>query len=296
MSPIPSRLLRAQAQSCRSRPSLSERDLKRRDFILEAATKIFIEHGPARVTLTQFAYATSLSQVTIRRLSDDMPSLFGRVLLKHLDNIIAAISAVPRDGPDRLIRCRAAYFRATRGNFDIPRPLHFLLLRDRFSLPEDILEPIEQQRRVIGFMVGGDDGEDALCLLDHPITDLQKIEAAFAAMQAVTLARQNAPPPAPRPPDILPPEPAPPPKMANIGCWAAQPMSRLDPQLSELSDEALRTLTTNARPAEIPPRNVDGLELINPSSGLRRRPSRPLPQMRWSPRQLAPPKAARARR
>jgi AcrR family transcriptional regulator len=197
MNAIPARLLRPQADACRSRPPLSERDRERRDYILEAARNVFIRHGRANVTVTQFCYAARLAPVTLRRQFSDMDHLFGLVLQKHLDSITTAIGQVPKDVPDIFAARRAAYFQATRGICDVPTPLHFLLLRDRFHLPPDELDAIEFHRRVIGALLGPGEPENTLALLDAPTLDLGQIEAMHAALTGLARARAEAPPPEP---------------------------------------------------------------------------------------------------
>lgn len=238
MTPTPARLLRAQAETCRARPMLTERDRQRRDYILEAARNMFIHHGRHNVTLPEFCYATRLSPVTVRRHFSDLHHLFGIVLRKHLDMITDAVGRVPGDGPALFAARRAAYLRVTRGICNVPTAIHFLLVRDRFSLPEDELESVELQRRMLGFMLGPGHEEDTLSLLDSPTLDLPRIEAMHAAMVALDHPAEPAqapeplaaepravPPPAPDPEPAqaagpLPPEPRPPPEEES---WLRQP-------------------------------------------------------------------------
>jgi hypothetical protein len=215
-------------------PVLTARDQQRYDYIVGVAQDSFIQHGTGRLTISQFAYATKLSAVSIRRHVCDMHHLLGLVLHKHLNAIIAAIGRVPH-GPDLLARRRAAYFAATRGICDIPTPLHFLLLRDRFALPEDELGPIESQRNAIAAMIAGDNAEDALDLLDRPTYSLRKIEAVFAATLLINQDIADNPTPV-RVFDLTAPAPEKPPAPAPIH----RPDPRLDPALANLSDAELR--------------------------------------------------------
>jgi hypothetical protein len=43
MNPVPARLLRPLAESCKSRPPPPARDHKRRDYLIEAARNMFIQ-------------------------------------------------------------------------------------------------------------------------------------------------------------------------------------------------------------------------------------------------------------
>jgi AcrR family transcriptional regulator len=173
--------MRAQIQACPTRPRPTERDRQRRAYILDAATRIFTAHGRLRVTMRAFATATGLSQTTIRRHIYDLDHLFALTLAKHLDTILAAIGAVPTSRPDLQARRRAEYLRITRGFLNVPTPIHFLWLRERFTLPEDELGPLEQTLHIIGGLLAGDDGQTALLLLDSPHLDQTQIETMLAA-------------------------------------------------------------------------------------------------------------------
>ena len=87
-------------------------------------------------------------------------------------------------------------------------------MRDRFTLPEDELESIETQRRIIGYMLGGDDAEPIMALLDCPTTSLEQIEAMIAPLNSQIPQAQPAPaappPEPPRPAEITPLQSAPP--------------------------------------------------------------------------------------
>ena len=182
MQTIPARLMRAQAEACKNRPEPTTRERQRRAYILEAGRAIFIAHGRHRVTIKDVAVATGLTQISIRNQIADLDHLFAQILAKYLDEILAAVGAIPRNQPDLFARRRAEYFRVTRGMLDIPTPLHFLWMRERFTLPDDELEPLEQARRMIGFMLAGEHWETALHLLDtHHLGEAQ-IEVMLAAL------------------------------------------------------------------------------------------------------------------
>jgi AcrR family transcriptional regulator len=190
MTAIPARLLRPQAEQCPSRPPLRERDRQRRAYILEAAEKIFATHGRANITLKNFAIAISLSEQTIRRHATDLHHLFGIVLTRHLDTILAAIGQIPAHRQDRR---RAEDLRLIRETHTDTARLHILFLRERFTLPPDQLEPLEQQRRIIGHLVGGAAWEVTLALLDYPTLSPDTIESMLAAGAQTTIPQPAAP-------------------------------------------------------------------------------------------------------
>jgi AcrR family transcriptional regulator len=232
--------MRAQVEACATRPAPTPRERARRAYILEAGRAIFTAHGRAGVTLRDLAVATGLSQISIRNQIADLDNLFAMTLAKYLDEILAAIAVVPRHHADIFARRRAEYFRVTRGIFAVHTPIHFLLMRERFTLPEDELEPIEQRRRTLGFMLAGDAWETALVLLDSTHLDLPEIETmledqaaraqqkadaaldqAEAQAQPQTLTQAN--PPAARPPEARPPAPRPVPW--NVAAMSGKAMS-----------------------------------------------------------------------
>jgi AcrR family transcriptional regulator len=184
MEPIPARLMRAQVAACKNRPAPTPRESARRAYIIEAARNIFIAHGRLRVTLKDVAIATGLTQISIRNQIADLDHLFAITLTKHLDDILTAIAAVPSHHQDLFARRRAEYLRVTRGLFNIPTPMHFLLMRERFTLPEDELEPLEARRRTLGFMLAGAAWETALLLLDSHHLDAPAIERMLQAQAA----------------------------------------------------------------------------------------------------------------
>jgi hypothetical protein len=259
MEPIPARLLRPQAERCKSRPPKTPRDQQTYDYILEAAEDMFLTHGRARVTIPALALATELSQLTIRRKILDLHNLLRIILAKHLNNIVKRISEVPADSPDLRRLRRAAYYRATRDDRSVPTQMHFLLLEERFSLPPDQREPIENTRATIGGILGGDDWEATLHELDCPTTDLETAEAVLAT-RAERLRRRAEPP---KPPAAEPAPAAPPPKPPSptqITTFPAVGKTDLNAPLANLPDTALRALNpTGRKPWPDPPRTKTAL-------------------------------------
>jgi AcrR family transcriptional regulator len=240
MEPIPARLLRPQAEECKSRPPATPRQVAAREYILEAAEKMFVKHGRARLTMTQFAYGIEMATATIRRHICDMHQLFRLVLATHLDRVMEAVSAVPRDTPNLFVARRAAYFEATRGLCGVPTPLHFLLMQDRFSLPEDQLEPLEFQRSMIGTLLSPGNIQATLNLLDSPHLDLARIEAMLGALEHFDGAAPPNQAPAERPPD--------PPRAIIPRLLPAEPIptSWINPDMAALSDDDLKSQSKRA--------------------------------------------------
>ena len=197
MEPIPARILRRLALACPSAPPPTEREMRTRAYIVEAATNMFAEHGTHRVQMKNFAESCGVSPSTIRRHVCDMHYLFRLVLTAHLDMLLAAIGQIPDHHQDRAARARAEYHRLTRDHRNQLTPIHALLVRHRFALPDDQRDPVEDQRRMIGVILAGSEWESAFDLLDGAAIALDRIEAkfsaepAFLAMPAADLAADS---------------------------------------------------------------------------------------------------------
>jgi AcrR family transcriptional regulator len=191
MDTIPRRLPRLRAEPAPSRRALTQRERNVQAYILEAAGNIFVVHGRGPIVMTKFACALGLAPATIRRHFYDLDHIFAHILSGYLDTILAGLGEMP--GVARHIQAarRMIYFRLTRGVSGIATPMHALLLRDRFLLPRDELEPLEAQRQAIGRVLGGDAWEETLYLLDAPSLDLAKIEALLDASAAIDRARRG---------------------------------------------------------------------------------------------------------
>jgi AcrR family transcriptional regulator len=241
MTEAPARHLRNQADESPDRPPLTQRDRDRYAYILDAAERMFIQNGRAAVTIRQFSYAIGLAQFTIHKHISCLDHAFAIILTKHLNRILTAISAVKYNEPDLLRRRRAEYFRVTRGLCDIPTPMHFLLLRDRFCLPPDELEPIDRLHHMIGDMLGGGKPEEILAQLDCPTMDLKKIESICALIDGIDRDRRENPEPPPFFADPSEPPPEPPKPQPSPPPMAAPP--RPDP-MANFSDDMLEELTS----------------------------------------------------
>jgi AcrR family transcriptional regulator len=182
MTPTPARLLKPIADNCPSCPSLSPKDEKRRAHILETARDSFLQYGFRQITIPMLAYATGCSQTTIRRQYGDLENLLGIVLRTYLDSLIKAVAAIPSTMEDLFPRRRDAYLQATRGFTFAPTPMHFCLVQDRFFLAADLLQDIDMLRGIVGRMLGGEEWEATLNLLDTPSLSREKIENALAGL------------------------------------------------------------------------------------------------------------------
>ena len=166
-----------------ARPRLSSRDLDREARIVTAATSTLARFGRANVTFNNFALGLRLAPATIRRHFPDLDTLLSVILYRHLAAIAAAMGDAPAADDPQAAR-RAAYIAATRSAYNAPLDAHLLLVRERYSLPADLAEPVEQLREQIGFMLAGAHGDTALSLLDTPDLLLPQIETMLAALVA----------------------------------------------------------------------------------------------------------------
>jgi hypothetical protein len=246
MDKIPARIIRRSIADHLARQPVTQRDRDNQAYILQAAERMFVACGRTDMNLAHFAYTIDLGVGTIRRLLCDMEHIFGHVLHKHLDAIEEAVNGVKPGRPDLPVRRRAAYFQATRAIGDIPTPLHFLLLRERFAMPGDEREPVERRRALIGRLIAGDRWEETLYLLDCPSFDLEKIEAAIAASEKFDRERLTARRPAPLPPVV----------------------SSADASLAHVADRQLRAGVLPACAAEKPSPAVDQTRPIEAGSGI----------------------------
>ena len=166
-----------------ARPRFSSRELDREARIIAAATSTLARFGRANVTFNTFALGLRLSPATIRCHFPDLDTLLAEILYRHLAAIAAAMGEAPA-GDDLQAARRAAYVSATRSGFNAPLDAHLLLVRERYSLPADLAEPVEHLREQIGFMLAGAHGDTALSLLDTPDLLLPQIETMLAALMA----------------------------------------------------------------------------------------------------------------
>jgi AcrR family transcriptional regulator len=201
MDLIPARLLQPCVEAAIHARPLTKRECETREHLIDAARRMFIQFGRLRVDVPFFAHSTRTAAITIRRHFGDMHHVFGLILHEYVLEIYKAVSSVDGEGEELFTRRRAAYFRATRGFCNVPTSMHFLLVKDRVTLPADELEPVEDIRRLIGDLVGGDYGDEVLTILDHPRVTLAKAEALITTLTDFDAAHaqpaQDRPSPAP---------------------------------------------------------------------------------------------------
>ncbi len=148
---------------------------------MASAAHMMALHGRQGVTLRSLAGAVGMSPMTIKRMFCDMDSILGEILGQHLRGIAAKFGELPSDSADTQAARRAAYVAYTRTGFGGPTEHHLLLMRDRFSLPADLAEPLEALRQSVGDMMAYPNGAAALALLDCQGLALADIEAMLAA-------------------------------------------------------------------------------------------------------------------
>ncbi len=170
-----------------ARPIFSPRELARRDLILAAASRVLARHGRTAITIASLAGALCLPAGAIRRHFADMDSLLASILLRHVDVIAQAIGAqaiggIGGAGPECFARRRAAYLAMTRSSLGGLTEAHLLLVRDRQTLPPDLLDEVERRRTGLGERLAGTDAVIALNLLDMAELSPHQIEACLASI------------------------------------------------------------------------------------------------------------------
>lgn len=181
---IPTRILRAVVDDLpNGRPIFSARELEQKERILTFGTALMIRFGRAGLAFNEFAIAIRLSPAAIRRHFVDIDALLGEILLRHLRNIIDAVSKIPPGTANRAQKQRAAYLAETRAPFGGPTGLHELFLRERKTVPPDIAEPLETLRLILGeLMATPDEAPILLTLLDTHELSIKHIERMFSAI------------------------------------------------------------------------------------------------------------------
>ena len=183
--PIPIRTLRTHADDLpNARPILSARELDREDRILNTARALMVRFGRANLTFRSLAVAMRLAPATIRRHFPDLDSILAELITRHLRAIACALGEVARDHPHQLAGKRAAYLTFTRNGLGCaPTESHTLLVRERHTLPPDLLDPIEHHRDIIGTMLTKEHTDTTLALLDNCFLQPKQIETMLATLQ-----------------------------------------------------------------------------------------------------------------
>ena len=213
---IPTRILSEKLHGfTKSRRPVGVLDGERHQDFLDAAVVAFASYGRPAITFKSLATALFVSQALLRRHFVDLDCLLAEIIDRHLRTLIKLVSDIPPNDPDCFALRRAAYFRHTRGDLGGLAHAHAIMVRDRHTLPLDMLDAIEATRLVLGDILAGPDGDEALALLYSPRADLVRIETALSALRRPVepaiaerierrLTRPVSPPPLPAPePGVL---------------------------------------------------------------------------------------------
>ena len=171
---------------------LTTRQRIARARILTLAESLMAKFGTPLLTFSAVAAALRMAPRTVRFHFPDLDALLATLLVQHLDALLAAVSEIPNDHPNRDQNRRTAYLAITRTASGAFTSAHQLLVRDRQFLPEDALTQIEAYRHQIGALLAGDHAEFALGILDIPSATQEQIENALRNLRP-------AQPPAARP-------------------------------------------------------------------------------------------------
>ena len=199
--PIPSRILRTRVEDHLGRPEFTNRQRDHEAHILAAAEDLFATYGRHEVTWRSLGESLRMATATLRWHYTDLHALFAAILSRHLRNVAKALGEVPLDAPNRRHAQCLAYLAATRLPFGGLTPAHLLLTRDRHTLPEDVLDPIEEMRHSLGMLVGGNLGQETLDRLDTPWVTAESLGPVLEILV-------SPPPPAPPLPEPALPAPS----------------------------------------------------------------------------------------
>jgi AcrR family transcriptional regulator len=206
---IPHRLLRACTEDLPSeRHMLSAKACDERERIVFVAQRLIGRFGRMEITMAGLAQALKTSQAAIRRHFVDMDMVLSEILNRHMQDLAKILGQVPSGAPNRQSLQRTAYLTATRGAFGHVADRHAILVRDRYCLPADLLEPIEKLRHLMGETLAGPLGAHALALLDAPEFLPEQIESMLTVLATpqsnAPEAGVEAPAPPPKPSIRLP--------------------------------------------------------------------------------------------
>jgi AcrR family transcriptional regulator len=202
----PARILRALADRRDPNPLiLTERQRRREERILLLAQHLFATEGRTRISFTNMAIALRMATSTLRWHFADLEALLAAILHRHLQAVATHLAQIPQSTPGAEQLRRAAYLEYTRTGFGGLTEAHLLFVRDRHLLPDDELEPIESLRRSIGHLLAGQNGAEALLLLDAPHIDGARIELMLAALAPPREAQSSEAASCPAPPSTTRP-------------------------------------------------------------------------------------------
>jgi AcrR family transcriptional regulator len=186
---IPFRTARSIADELIGVPFLTPRQRERQTNIITVATELFARYGKDHCSMGLVAHALRIAVQTLRWHYSDLDAVLYEILRAHLAGLSKYLGDVPRDPPNYQQRKRAAFLQYTRPCGDFTTP-HLLLVRDRASLPRDLLEAIETTYQALGAGLAGDWGTDVLEMLDTARFDAEEIETRLTTLS-------NPSPPAP---------------------------------------------------------------------------------------------------
>jgi TetR/AcrR family transcriptional repressor of mexJK operon len=83
-----------------ARSDVSERSVRKRADILEAATELFLEQGYAETSMDEVAAAANASKQTVYRHVHDKESLFREVVMSKISDVSTPFTALVRDLED----------------------------------------------------------------------------------------------------------------------------------------------------------------------------------------------------
>jgi AcrR family transcriptional regulator len=179
---IPLRTARALADDKFGPPPFTPRQREREAKIIALATDLMARHGKDHITMGHVAHALRIHIYTLRWHFSDLDSLLHEILSAHLTGIARAFSEVPHEAPDRQAQLRAIFHRHTRKPWGGFTEAHLLLIRERFTLPSDLLESIEATYKGLGMNMAGDWFMDVLAMLDTDRFELDEIEARLSVL------------------------------------------------------------------------------------------------------------------
>ena len=215
----PLRILRANGRDFLGKSrNKTAKEVERETDILNVAEHLMCDYSRADVTQKVLCSSLDITYAAFHRHFADLEELFGKILLRHLEAVFAAVCKTPWDTPDRGPAIRAAYLAYTRTSWGSHTNIHHLYLAHVGTLAPDVAEPVEAMRRMIAStLVSSDAPSSAMGLLDSLELEAPEIEALLIGLQAAaqrTAARraaarqppaavQAAPPPAPTPDPVV---------------------------------------------------------------------------------------------
>jgi AcrR family transcriptional regulator len=188
---------------------LTAREQQEVERLLDRFPPYFLDHPPDTVTVGVIARSLRITRPRFFRLFGDIGELLHTLFVRHLRAISRAFGDVPAGTPDRGAALRAAYLRATRTAMGTPTPLHYLWMRERRRLEEDLQAALKPMHDLIARQLAPPDvsPEAVIDLLDLPSMGPAWVERLIQALPTedawLSFPDRNTAEPAPPPP---PPE------------------------------------------------------------------------------------------